>query len=102
MMIRTSIAAVAVSLAAVAPSFADGYGYQDRYGYDHGYDGYHGPRTPYPAASPYDDGENRLVVDGYSGRVTFADHCWPRRQPGGWGYYGRRVDGPDDYGYYGD
>jgi len=98
MIIRTPIAAVAVTLAAVAPSFAGGYGDYGGYGY--------GGRTPYGApASPYDDDTtNHLVVDGYSGRVTFeqhpADHCGPRRDAGGWTYYGygRRVVRPD-YGY---
>jgi len=95
MMIRTSIAAVVVTLAAIAPSFAGGYG--DGYGGYGGY-GYDG-RTPY-AAPAYEDTTNRLVVDPYSGRVTFeqpvTDHCGPRRH-GAWTYYGRRV-GPD-YGY---
>lgn len=102
MMIRTSIAAVVVSLAAVAPSFADGYGYgyQNQYGYYQGRYGYDGARAPY-AASPYEAPGSRLVVDGYTGRVTFGDPCWPRRHAWGWGYDGPR-DGADDYGYYGD
>lgn len=103
MMIRTSIAAVAVTLAAVAPSFADGYGYgYDGYGYGgYGY-GEHRYAGPAPYAAPaYEDTTNRLVVDPYSGRVTFdqrvADPCWPRHRSGGWSYsYSRRVP---DYGY---
>jgi hypothetical protein len=63
MMIRTSIAAAALMLAAATPSFADGFG--------------RGPNYP-----QYDERDGRPAGD-YSGRVVFdehADHCAPRRQ----------------------
>jgi hypothetical protein len=63
MLIRTSITAAVLMLAAATPSFADGNG--------------RGPDYP-----QYDERDGRVVVD-YSGRVAFdehADHCASRRQ----------------------
>jgi hypothetical protein len=88
-MIRTSVAAAALVLvAATAPSIAGPYGY-DR---PSPYGGY---------GRAYDDGgyTNRLVVDSYSGRVTFGeagdDHCVRSRRFWSWNTYGRRVVRPD-------
>jgi hypothetical protein len=89
MMIRTSIAAAALVLAAAAPSLADPYGYDRPSSYGR-YDRYD---------RAYDD--SRLTVDPYSGQVTFddstgVDHCDFQRRSG-WVSYGRRYV-PRGYG----
>jgi hypothetical protein len=79
-MIRTSVAAAALTLAAVAPSLAAGY------------------ESPAPysgvPAPQYETG-SRVVVDSYAGRVAYepagGDHCASRRHVIGWTSYSRRV-----------
>jgi hypothetical protein len=79
-MIRPSIAAAAVTLAAVASSLAAGYE----------------SRAPYSGvpAPQYETG-SRVVVDSYAGRVAYqqagGDHCTNRRHVIGWTSYSRRI-----------
>jgi hypothetical protein len=79
-MVRTSIAAAALTLAAVAPSLAAGYD----------------SRAPYSGApAPQYENGSRVVVDSYAGRVPYeqagGDHCANRRRVIGWTSYSRRV-----------
>jgi hypothetical protein len=64
MLIRASIAAAALTLAAATPSFADGMGREP----------YVAPAPQYQYQPQYEEHSSRVVFD------EKADHCAPRRQ----------------------
>lgn len=81
-MIRASLAAAALAIAAATPSFA----------------GPNDAAAPPPAAATaHRDASNRLlIVDGHSGRVVYDDgydneFCVIRRHVIGWTWDGRRI-----------
>lgn len=72
-MVQSSVAAAALTLATLSPSFAAGYA----------------NRGPADVAPQY----SRVVVDSYAGRAAYeqAGHCVIRRHVIGWTAYSRRI-----------